>query len=111
MGSGKQASPRVMVVGSRSDQVYSYEDETGRQFHWSVTAALAFAQAKNERYTISLHDLGVTLPLVRASTPSCTVMSPYPGAVRSTTYRSLRGAVPTAAVSESQVPSREVVTP
>lgn len=66
MGSGKPEGPRVMIVGSLSDQVYSYEDETGRQFHWSVTAALVFAQAKTDRYTISLSEMGVSLPLVRA---------------------------------------------
>lgn len=56
----------TVVVGTLQDQVYSYEDETGRQFHWSVTAALVFAQAKNEVFTISLSEMGVTLPLVRA---------------------------------------------
>ena len=57
---------REIVVGALQDQVYSYEDETGRQFHWSVTSALAFAQARNEVFTISLSEMGVTLPLVRA---------------------------------------------
>ena len=65
MPSGKRPAPRVIIVGSLSDQVYSYEDETGRQFHWSVTSALAFAQARNEVFTISLQEMGVTLPLVR----------------------------------------------
>lgn len=65
MNAGEREGMGVIVVGSLSDPVYSYEDETGRQFHWNVNAALAFAQARNAVYTISLSDMGVTIDTVR----------------------------------------------
>jgi hypothetical protein len=61
----KRPARQLLVV----DQVYSFEDETGTQWHWSIAVARHLAEADGILEMISLRDLGITLEFVRDQYP------------------------------------------
>lgn len=55
----------VLTIRSLTDQVYSMEDEEGRQWHWSVAEGRRLAEARGELFTVSLAQMGVTREFIR----------------------------------------------
>lgn len=56
-------------LGALTDQVYSFQDEEGWQYHWSVNEARKRAEANAELVTISLSEAGMTVDLARKLYP------------------------------------------
>lgn len=56
-------------LGSLTDQVYSFQDEEGWQYHWSVTEARKRAEANSELVTISLSETGMTADIAKRLYP------------------------------------------
>ena len=57
---------QLLDLGTRTDQVYSFETEEGWQYHWAIAEATKRAEASCELSTVSLSDAGMTVELVRA---------------------------------------------
>ena len=57
-----RADGSTLEIGAPGDQIYTWDAPGGMQYHWSIVAATAFAQARNEIVTISLAELGITGP-------------------------------------------------
>ena len=56
----------VLQIRNLTDQVYSMEDaETGWQYFWSVSEGLRLAEARDDVFTISLSEMGVTAESIR----------------------------------------------
>lgn len=63
------AKGSLVFMGAATDQVFSLEDESGTQFHWSVRVARDLAERFCSVERISLSALGVTLELLRRHYP------------------------------------------
>jgi hypothetical protein len=66
--SGRKGGQRLQMV-VLADQVYSFQDEDGIQWHWSIAAARQLAEARGDLSVISLRELGVTPDFVRSQYP------------------------------------------
>jgi len=55
-----------VFLGSFLDQVYSFEDNDGTQYHWSVAEATRRAQVRGAYWTVSLSEIGLTCASIRA---------------------------------------------
>ena len=49
---------QLLDLGTRTDQVYSYETDEGWQYHWAIAEATKRAEANGELSTISLSGCG-----------------------------------------------------
>lgn len=54
----------ILHLGSLTDQVYSFEDEEGWQYHWSVYEAKQRAEKNSELGTFSVQEAGITTDLL-----------------------------------------------
>lgn len=57
-------------LGSANDQVYSFQDEDGTQYHWSIREARKRAEANCVLGDFSLEEAGITPDLLRKMYPS-----------------------------------------
>jgi len=55
-----------VFLGSLLDQVYSFEDNDGTQYHWSVAEATRRAKVRGAYWTVSLSEIGLTCESIRA---------------------------------------------
>ena len=55
-----------VFLGSLLDQVYSFEDDDGTQYHWSVAEASRRALLRGQYWTVSLSEIGLTCASIRA---------------------------------------------
>jgi len=55
-----------VFLGSLLDQVYSFEDDDGAQYHWSVAEASRRAMQRGQFWTVSLSEIGLTCNSIRA---------------------------------------------
>jgi hypothetical protein len=55
-----------VFLGSLLDQVFSFEDDEGAQYHWSIAEASRRAARRGQRWTISLSEIGLTCDSIRA---------------------------------------------
>ena len=55
-----------VFLGSVLDQVYSFEDDDGTQYHWSVAEASRRALLRGQYWTVSLSEIGLTCDSIRA---------------------------------------------
>ena len=55
-----------VFLGSLLDQVYSFEDNDGTQYHWSVAEASQRALLRGQYGTVSLSEIGLTCASIRA---------------------------------------------
>jgi len=55
-----------VFLGSLLDQVYSFEDNDGTQYHWSVAEASQRALLRGQYWTVSLSEIGLTCDSIRA---------------------------------------------
>lgn len=56
----------VIAIESLHDEIFSYEDSTGLQYHWNVTMGRRFAEARNEVRRFSLTEHGITIPFIHS---------------------------------------------
>lgn len=61
-----RADGATLQIPNLTDQIYSMEDDTGWQYHWSVSEALRYAQTRGELFTVSLSEMGITTERIRA---------------------------------------------
>jgi hypothetical protein len=59
----------VIELGRAEDQVYSFQEEDGTQYHWSVAEARKRAEANAVLGALSLEEAGVTPDLLRRMYP------------------------------------------
>ena len=55
-----------IFLGSLLDQVYSFEDNDGTQYHWSVAEASRRALQRGAYWTVCLSEIGLTCDSIRA---------------------------------------------
>jgi len=55
-----------VFLGSLLDQVYSFEDDDGWQYHWSVAEATRRALVRGEYWTVCLSEIGLSCESIRA---------------------------------------------
>ena len=60
----KKADGTFVEIGEPGDQIYTWDAPGGEQWHWSILAATAFAQARNEVVVISLAEMEITAPML-----------------------------------------------
>lgn len=58
-----------LEIMSLMDQVFSLETPSGWQFHWSISEARRYAEARGELWTISLSEYQMTLERLREHYP------------------------------------------
>jgi hypothetical protein len=59
---------KILVVHAESlgDDVFSYQDDQGWQYHWNITKARNLAEARDDLKPISLKDYGITVEFIRS---------------------------------------------
>ena len=55
-----------VLLGSLLDQVFSFEDDDGVQYHWSVAEASRRALLRGQYWTVCLSEIGLTCDSIRA---------------------------------------------
>ena len=55
-----------VLLGSLLDQVFSFEDEDGTQYHWSVAEASRRALLRGQYWSVCLSEAGITCDSIRA---------------------------------------------
>ena len=60
----KKADGTFVEIGEPGDQIYTWDAPGGEQWYWSILAATAFAQARNEVVVISLAEMEITGPML-----------------------------------------------
>ena len=60
----KKADGMFVEIGEPGDQIYTWDAPDKTQWHWSILAATAFAQARNEVVVISLAEMEITAPML-----------------------------------------------
>ena len=55
-----------VFLGSLLDQVYSFEDDDGTQYHWSVAEASRRALQRGQYWTVCLSEIGLSCQSIRA---------------------------------------------
>ena len=60
----KKSDGTFVEIGQAGDQIYTWDAPGGEQWHWSILAATAFAQARNEVVVISLAAMDITAPML-----------------------------------------------
>lgn len=56
----------VIAIESLHDEIFSYEDSQGLQYHWNVTKGRRLAEARNDVRLFSLTDHGITIPFIHS---------------------------------------------
>ena len=60
----KKADGTFVEIGAPGDQIYTWDAPDKTQWYWSILAATAFAQARNEVVVISLAEMEITAPML-----------------------------------------------
>lgn len=60
----KKADGTYVEIGAPGDQIYTWDTPGGEQWYWSILAATAYAQARNEIVIISLAEMEITAPML-----------------------------------------------
>jgi hypothetical protein len=56
----------IIAVESLHDEIFSYEESTGFQYHWNVTMGRRLAEARNDVRRFSLQEHGITIPFIHS---------------------------------------------
>ncbi|MES2464663.1 MAG: hypothetical protein V4671_29220 [Armatimonadota bacterium] len=70
---GMPKAALILKVGNLGDQVYSFEDEDGWQYHWNVSEGMRLAKARGELLTFSPREHGITLGEIERRYPELDV--------------------------------------
>lgn len=60
----KKTDGTFVEIGEPGDQIYTWDAPDKTQWYWSILAATAFAQARNEVVVISLAEMEITAPML-----------------------------------------------
>jgi hypothetical protein len=56
----------VIAIESLHDEIFSYEDSQGFQYHWNITMGRRIAEVRNEVRFFSLKDHGINIPFIHS---------------------------------------------
>ena len=70
---GMPKAALVLSVGTLGDQVFSFEDEDGWQYHWNVTEGMRLAKDRGELLAFSPEENGITVQEIEKRYPELDV--------------------------------------